>query len=109
MRRSPPPDCPKVHSGWLNSLLRWKSALARDENGQLSVVVTRGFEGCLFLFSGPHFEVMQERLRTQPFGGPELRKMQRLFFPNAHRCTLDGSGRLVLPEKLRKLAGIEKN
>ena len=87
---------------------RFQNALLRDDAGQLNMVVTRGFEGCLFLFSGPHFEVLRGRLQTQPFGGAQLRKMQRLFFANAHVCSLDGSGRLVLPEKLRVLAGIEK-
>ncbi len=87
---------------------RFQNALLRDDDGHLSVVVTRGFEGCLFLFSAPQFEVLKERLLTQPFGGAQLRKMQRLFFANAQPCTLDGSGRLLLPEKLRVLAGIEK-
>jgi MraZ protein len=87
---------------------RFQKVLQRDEGGHLGVVLTRGFEGCLFLFSASHFEVMKERLATQPFGGSELRKMQRLFFSNAHPCNLDGSGRLVIPEKLRSQAGIEK-
>ncbi|MEW6072158.1 MAG: division/cell wall cluster transcriptional repressor MraZ [Planctomycetota bacterium] len=87
---------------------RFQSALERDADGHLSVVVTRGFEGCLFLFSGRHFDVLLQRLQTQPFGGERLRRMQRLFFANVHRTALDGSGRLVLPEKLRRLAGIEK-
>ena len=34
--------------------------------------------------------------------------MQRLFFANTHQCQLDASGRLVLPEKLRTLAGIDR-
>ncbi len=88
---------------------RFQNAVARDEDGHLSVVVTRGFEGCLFLFSVPQFEVLRERLRTQPFVSSKLRKMQRLFFSSTHPCTLDGSGRLVIPEKLRKLAGIESD
>ncbi len=87
---------------------RFQNVLERDEAGNLTVVLTRGFEGCLFLFSGPRFEVMKERLATQPFGGTQLRKMQRLFFSNAHQCRLDGSGRLVIPEKLRERAGIDK-
>jgi MraZ protein len=48
-------------------------------------------------------------MRTGVFDGPEARKMQRLFFANAQRCTLDSAGRLLIPEKLRRLAGIEKD
>lgn len=87
---------------------RFQDVLERDAKGQLNVVVTRGFERCLFLFSQSGFQTVLARLETQAFGGERLRKMQRLFFANTHRCQLDASGRLVLPEKLRSFAGIQK-
>ena len=87
---------------------RFQETLGRDKKGHLTVILTRGFEDCLFLFSEAGFERVLERLQTQPFGGAQLRKMQRLFFAHTHRCQLDASGRLVLPEKLRSLAGIER-
>jgi len=86
---------------------RFQEVLERDANGHFTVILTRGFDGCLFLFSEPGFEEVKARLQLQPFGGQELRKMQRLFFANTHRCQLDASGRLVLPEKLRAVAGLE--
>ena len=87
---------------------RFQEALERDEKGNLRVVLSRGFERCLFLFSSAGFEDVLCRLRLQPFGAEETRRMQRLFFANTHYATLDGSGRLVLPEKLRTFAGIAK-
>lgn len=87
---------------------RFQSVLDRSEAGHLTAVLTRGFERCLFLFSEQGFQRVLERMQTQPFGGTELRKMQRLFFSNTHLCQLDASGRLVLPEKLRNFAGIGK-
>jgi len=87
---------------------RFQEVLARDEAGDLAVVLTRGFERCLFLFSSTDFEEVKRRLKLQPFGAEAMRRMQRLFFANTHRATLDGSGRLVLPEKLRRNAGIQK-
>jgi len=87
---------------------RFQEDFGRDGQGHLSVIVTRGFERCLFLFSEAGFEEVRRRLKTQSFAGAELRKMQRLFFANTHQCQLDASGRLVLPEKLRTLAGIER-
>ena len=87
---------------------RFQEALQRDDKGHLNAILTRGFENCLFLFSEEGFERVLERLQTQPFGGAQLRKMQRLFFAHTHRSQLDASGRLVLPEKLRNLAGIER-
>lgn len=87
---------------------RFQEGLDRDEKGNLTAVLARGFERCLFLFSAGRFEEVLRRLRLQPFGAEETRRMQRLFFANTHYATLDGSGRLVLPEKLRTFAGIGK-
>jgi len=87
---------------------RFQDQLERDDNGQQVAVLTRGFEGCLFLFSKRGYEKVLERLQTQPFGGEELRRMQRLFFSNVHPVPLDSSGRVLLPEKLRKYAGLDK-
>ena len=87
---------------------RFQEALGRDAEGQQMAILTRGFEQCLFLFSEQGFAKVLERLQTQPFGGETLRKMQRLFFANVHPSLLDGSGRLLLPEKLRRYAGIER-
>lgn len=87
---------------------RFQDLLERNEEGQRVVILTRGFERCVFLFSEAGFSKVLTRLQTQPFGGERLRKMQRLFFANVHPTPLDGSGRLLLPEKLRSYAGIEK-
>ena len=87
---------------------RFQDALARDAEGNLTAVLSRGFERCLFLFSTKDFEDILRRLRTQPFGAEETRRVQRLFFANTHQATLDASGRLVLPEKLRSFAGIDR-
>ena len=45
---------------------------------------------------------------TEAFAGEDHRKLQRLFFSYTSRVQLDASGRLLLPEKLRNLAGIQK-
>jgi len=87
---------------------RLQAGLERDGEGRTTAVITRGFEGCLFVFAEPSFDAVLARMRTGVFDGPAERKMQRLFFANAHRCALDSAGRLLIPEKLRRLVGIEK-
>jgi MraZ protein len=87
---------------------RFQEELGRDADGQQLAILTRGFEGCLFLFSAQGYQKVLERLQTQPFGGEQLRKMQRLFFANVHPTPVDSSGRVLLPEKLRKYASIDK-
>lgn len=87
---------------------RWLAAFAEDPEGKRPAMLTRGFEGCLFLFPETGFEAALARMELQAFGGAELRKMQRLFFANAHQVSIDGAGRMVVPEKLRALAALEK-
>jgi MraZ protein len=87
---------------------RFQDELTLDSDGQRVAVLTRGFEGCLFLYSQPGFQRVLERMQTQPFGGAQLRTMQRLFFSNVHPQPLDSSGRVLLPEKLRAYASIDK-
>ena len=87
---------------------RFQEELDRSESGHLTCVLTRGFDGCLFLFSESGFQQVLARLQTQPFVGREQRKMQRLFFSNTYRAQLDSSGRLLVPEKLKKIAGLDR-
>ena len=88
---------------------RLQTGLDCDADGRPTAVLTRGFEGCLFVFSEKRFEGLLERMTTQAFSCTRERKMQRLFFANAHRSTLDGAGRLLIPEKLKALVGLEKD
>jgi MraZ protein len=80
-----------------------------DAEGRTVVILTRGFEGCLFLFSEAGFQAVLARLETQAFAGAEARRMQRLFFANTHRTTLDAQGRLLVPEKLKSLLALGRD
>jgi MraZ protein len=79
-----------------------------DDSGRMAFIVTRGFEGCLFLFTEKAFKSAVERLVTQPFAGAEARNMQRQFFSASERIELDEKNRVSLPERLVKAAGLER-
>ncbi len=85
---------------------RFQKELSRDESGNICGVLTIGFEGCLFLFSEEGFKSMYAEQNTEVFTTPEARKRQRLFFSRSHEFTLDGSGRLIVPERFRLAAGL---
>jgi len=88
---------------------RFLSEFPEDGEGKRAAMLTRGFEGCLFLFPEAGFAKALERMQLQAFGGEELRTMQRLFFSNACATTIDSAGRMLVPEKLRTVAGLEKD
>lgn len=87
---------------------RFQSELPLDSEGNRSAVLTRGLDGCLYLFTDGGLERALERMDTEAFAGEDHRKLQRLFFSYTSRVQLDASGRLLIPEKLRKLAGVAK-
>lgn len=87
---------------------RFQQDLPLDDDGNRTAVLTRGLDGCLYLFTEESLERALTRMDTAAFAAPDQRVLQRQFFAYTHRVTLDASGRLLLPEKLRELAGIDK-
>lgn len=84
---------------------RFQEQLDRDESGNLVAIVSRGQDGCLYLFSEDGFQRSLEQIDTEAFTGEKQRTLQRLFFAYTHKVHLDSSGRLLIPEKLRPLLG----
>lgn len=84
---------------------RFQEQLERDDDGNQVCVISRGQDGCLYLFSELGFERALLQLDTDAFTGEQQRKLQRLFFANTLKVHLDSSGRLLIPEKLRSILG----
>ncbi len=73
------------------------------------MILTRGFEPCVFLFSKPGFARFTAKLSGQAFAGAKLRKLQRLFFSTVYELKLDANGRVLVPELLRKSAALRQD
>lgn len=71
-------------------------------------VVTMGLDGCLFLYPTKEWERFVADLKTLP-GSKEARQLQRYFMAGAAACELDRQGRILIPQKLREHAGLEKD
>ncbi len=87
---------------------RFQSELGRNAEGQLELVLCKGQDSCLYLFSLAGFHKAAERLNTEAFTGEEERNVQRVFFSRIHVLTLDSAGRVLIPEKLRDVFGGER-
>ena len=70
------------------------------------IIACRGVEKNLYLFNRREWEVFSEKIRRQPFS--KASKLQRYFFSTAAECSVDGQGRLLLPQALREFAGLDK-
>ena len=79
----------------------------RDEIGS-SFVVTRGLDGCLFVYSLVEWEKIVSKLKKLPFTKKDARTFTRFFLSSATVCEFDRQGRINLVNSLISYAGIKK-
>ena len=72
------------------------------------IVVTRGQERCLYVFSTAEFEAMHDRIRQAPLSNKQARDFLRLFLSGASAEMPDSQNRITIPAHLRQYAGLEK-
>ncbi len=72
-------------------------------------IVTKGLDGCLFVFAQSDWEVFEEKLRAMPLASKTSRQFVRFFVSGACECELDKQGRILIPQNLRQFAGLEKD
>ena len=80
-------------------------ARLREELGQ-TFHVTVGLDHCLSIYSDESWAAFTDKVRALPYSKA---KALRPLFANASKCELDSQGRIVIPQKLRKYAGLEKD
>ena len=71
------------------------------------LVVTRGFDRNLMVFTMSEWEVLARKISDRPFSDESVRAFRRRVFSGAVDLTPDRQGRIVLPPYLREFAEIE--
>lgn len=79
----------------------------REELGD-TFVITRGLEGCLFVYSRLEWTVLVEKLKKLPFTKKDARAFLRFFLSGAQECTFDKQGRIAVPSPLVTYADLKK-
>ena len=82
-------------------------AKIREELGE-SFIISVGMDGCLYLAKTEDWRAFAQRLEELPFTA-ETRKIQRYFMRNSSECEPDKQGRILIPQNLKELAGLEKD
>ena len=72
-----------------------------------TLFLTRGLDGCLFIFPESEWRLAEARFKQIPFTKSEGRKFNRLFFSGASEAVPDGLGRILLPKALKDFAEID--
>lgn len=91
-----------------------------DDKGRLTIpskyreelehglVITRGLDGCLFVFTHQDWAKLTEKLGEQlPFTQKSARELSRFLFAGATDTTVDRQGRVLIPAYLREYANLE--
>jgi MraZ protein len=71
-------------------------------------VVTKGLDGCLFVYDNNEWAAFEEKLKTLPLTNKDARQFVRFFLAGAAEVEVDKQGRILLPGVLREFAGLEK-
>lgn len=78
----------------------------RENNTKL--IVTRGLEKCLYLYTESEWNKIVEKLNKLPFTKKDARTFMRSFFAGATACDFDRSGRINITSPLVSYAGLTK-
>lgn len=72
-----------------------------------TVVITRGLDGCLFIYGKTDWENIEAKIRETPLTKADARGFSRLILSGASEAVLDKLGRIIMPEYLKGFAGIK--
>ena len=72
-------------------------------------IITRGLDHCLFVFTEADWEALAQKIVALPLAQANSRAFARLMLSGASSVELDSQGRILIPDYLRKYAGLGKS
>lgn len=79
----------------------------RAHGAETEVVLNLGLDGCLWLYPPAEYERLGQAIVDGSIGDEAVRALSRTFFSRAEYCSIDGQGRMLLPEALRGAIQLE--
>ena len=81
----------------------------RDQlNSSDTVLLSPGPDKCLWLTNQPHLERLGERLDQSQANEADVRVFKRLYFAQTEKLSVNGDGRVTIPERLGQFAGLRQ-
>lgn len=69
--------------------------------------ITQGLDPNLMVLTPSSFETLYGRVNELSMTDPKARDLKRLIFANAAQVKLDSAGRILIPQFLREVAGLD--
>jgi MraZ protein len=79
----------------------------REELGS-NFVLTKGLDGCLYVYPMREWDILEKKLRTLPLTSKDARAFVRFFFSGANEVSMDKQGRVLIPQNLLEYASLQK-
>lgn len=80
---------------------KWKSVFGKK------VVITRGLDSCLFMYTTVEWKKIAEKLSAASMGSKDARDMNRFFLSGAVEIDVDASGRILVPDFQKEFADLK--
>jgi len=71
-------------------------------------IITKGIDGCLFMYSEKAWKELAEKLAKLPFSQSNARSFARVMLAGAMDVLIDSNGRVLVPDYLKDYAGLDK-
>lgn len=72
------------------------------------MVLTRGLDNCLFLYSTESWKKIAERLQNLSFAQADTRGFNRFLLSGAVEVEGDAAGRILIPDHHKQFAGLKR-
>jgi MraZ protein len=72
------------------------------------IIMTRGLDNCLFVYSRSSWEKVAARLQELSFAHADTRGFNRFILSGAAEVEVDSAGRILVPEHQRQFANLKK-
>lgn len=80
----------------------------REELGD-AFVITRGLDGCLFIYPQDNWLKIVDHLKSLPFTKQDARNFSRFFLSGATTCEFDKQGRIIIASSLIEYASLNSS
>ena len=81
----------------------------RQELNDRELVVSRGFDQCIFGFDRESWEKEAGKQLELPVTDPKARELRRYLFAAAQKVEIDKLGRILLPAQLKEYASVHND
>lgn len=78
----------------------------RKELGK-GIIVTRGLDRCLFMFSASSWKSIVAKMESLSMGAGDSRGFNRFMLSGAVEAEIDSAGRILIPDFLKNFAGLK--